>query len=52
LGVATTISPSPGRDHVSVHERYPIPTHTPCTHVCWEVHVGEQIMANEKILSL
>lgn len=33
-GVATTISPSPGRDHVNVHERNPIPTHTPCTHLC------------------
>ncbi len=30
-----------------MHERYPIPTHLPCTHVCCEVHVAEQGISNK-----
>ena len=49
VGVARTISPSSGRDHIRVHERYPIPTQTPCTHLCYEIHAGEQgIYKNKK----
>jgi hypothetical protein len=29
-----------------VHERYPIPTHTPFTQVCCELHIGEQGISN------
>jgi hypothetical protein len=46
FGVSTTISPSPIRDHIKVHERYPIPTHTPFTQVCCELHIGEQGISN------
>ncbi len=47
FGVATTISPSPARDHVKVHERYPVPTHTPRTQVCCAGHVdGQGISSN------
>ncbi len=30
-----------------MHERYLIPTHLPCTHVCCEVHVAEQGISNK-----
>jgi len=43
---------NPSVDHVKVIERYPIPTHTPFTHVCCEVQAGEQGISNENPINL